>query len=149
MDRRAPFPQADDFDKIIQILNIPSESQLSDNSFLVFYLSDINTERQANYYISACMYLGLVDSNRKFTTKGQIIREMNLPEKKLECVNIILSHRTFLEVYTKQLFYKKELSNDEIAELIKKEYPNYTEGIYNRRASTVKGWVSWINDTLS
>ena len=59
MDRHIPFPQADDFEKIITILNLSNESLLKNSDSLSSILGGISI-RQVSYYLSAAMYLGLI-----------------------------------------------------------------------------------------
>ena len=57
-----PFPQADDFSKVILLINFPKE-KLKDNEYIKTNLGNI-TERQVSYYVSAAQYLNIIDSKR-------------------------------------------------------------------------------------
>ena len=65
--KKVPFPQANDVEKIISIIRT-EEQKLSDNDFLMNMLNV--TQRQINYYLSASVFLGILDSKRHFTELG-------------------------------------------------------------------------------
>ena len=66
-NKKYPFPQANDFNKILLLLNIDNESLFNDKEYLKIYL-DLGTERQISYYLSAFQFLGLIDDEKKFTS---------------------------------------------------------------------------------
>ena len=62
-NKRPPFPQANDLEKIVQIINVPNEDTVLNDDALGSYLDGI-TSRQARYYIAAAKYLGILDANK-------------------------------------------------------------------------------------
>ena len=81
-----PFPQANDFDKIIKIIDIEKEEDLKNKDYMLEYL-DLGTERQISYYISACEFLGVIYKH-KFTEFGIEIRNACL--ETLSLIHIFL-----------------------------------------------------------
>ena len=76
MDSNIPFPQANSFEKIIAILNLPNEQVLNSVEKLGTIIGDMS-ERQVSYYVSAAMFLGLIESIggiKKFTSVAHSIR---------------------------------------------------------------------------
>ena len=57
-----PFPQADSFERVINICELLDEQDLSRNDVTERYAFD---DRQTNYYTDAARYLGLIEKNRK------------------------------------------------------------------------------------
>lgn len=53
-----PFPQADDFTRVINICELLNEQELSRNDVIEQYAFDA---RQTNYYTDAARYLGLLE----------------------------------------------------------------------------------------
>lgn len=149
MDRHIPFPQADDFEKIITILNISNESLLSDFDSMSSILGGITT-RQVSYYLSAAMYLGIITgigNNKMFTDDGNRLRACNSSLQKAELISIILNDPVFRKIYVYQMMYgEREISD--VEELIKEYHPECTEQVCHRRAQTVLSWVKWIIDEI-
>lgn len=140
--KKIPFPQANDFNKIIKIVEIDDESKLEDNKFLMNLL-DLGTERQVSYYLSACEFLGLVNK-RKLTDVAYIIRNNSYETKILSYSNLIVSKPVFGETFFYYFYYNKNISIDEIAQLIAIYYDIENYSVCLRRASTVINWINWI-----
>lgn len=56
-----PFPQADKFERIINLCELLSEQELSRNEVTEQYAFDV---RQTNYYTDAARYLGLLENEK-------------------------------------------------------------------------------------
>jgi hypothetical protein len=136
-----PFPQANTFSKIIQILH-SDEEQLKDNGYLSELLQV--SLRQVNYYLSACEYLGIV-KNRNFTQLGVELKEKSVQLQNKELVKLIIGHDIFFDVFYDVIILNKKVTKDEIASMIYTQDLVNEEGVADRRASTVKGWINWIN----
>ena len=68
-----PFPQANDFNKVIKILE--TDEQFLNNKTYLQDVIDVSTARQVQYYISACQFLGLVDDKYQFTDIAKYIKK--------------------------------------------------------------------------
>lgn len=139
-----PFPQANDFNKIVLILNIPQEKQLVDYAFLKSYLPGVKTDRQVDYYLSAAKYLGLINQNKRFTEIGNSLREKTGADQLVNLVGIILNIKVFSDVYYSYLIKKEFPAHKEIENKIREEQPGYSDSTYFRRTKTVESWVRWI-----
>jgi len=149
MDKVIPFPQADDFDKIVHILSFPSDDDLNSVSKISSRLGDI-TERQVAYYISAAMFLGLIeikDGKKVFTAQAQYIKRLNTYMQYSELISIVLLNPVFNKVYVNTHMFGKQ-ETDDVINVIKKYYPDYSDSIYSRRAQTVISWVDWVSNHL-
>ncbi|MBN2734873.1 MAG: hypothetical protein JXQ82_08480 [Methanomicrobiaceae archaeon] len=145
-----PFPQANNFKRIINLCELLQKSDLTREDVTSEYAFDI---RQTNYYTDAGRYLGLIkkDSvNSKITYSltdyGRQILKMQYKQRQLEYVRCILSHRIFHEVL-RAYFETGEMPNkDSIVEIMKLYKPLNikSEDTYRRRSSTIKGWINWI-----
>ena len=143
------FPQADDFSKIVSLLNISNEDYLNYNTKLKIVLNNIS-DRQIAYYISAARFLGIIeirDGRKVFSEEAIKIREMN-SIMQAELMSIILRKPVFSKVYVyTQLFGRQDI--DEIRSIIEEFYPNYSDAICKRRAQTVMSWIEWIIHQLN
>jgi hypothetical protein len=142
-DKKFPFPQANDFNKVIKLLNT-NEEQLTNKKILQEVI-DVSTERQVQYYISACQFLGLIDENCKFTNVALKIRQSCFDNKIISLSRLIVSTPVFGEVFFKKYIYNEDSSKDEIAQLISDLWESGDGfAVCYRRAGTVKKWLEWI-----
>lgn len=140
-----PFPQADSFTKIIGLLEFV-EDDFDVHTITDLYEFDI---RQGSYYITAAKYLGLVYGNRgsyNLTPLGKSILDLDLKSRNEKLIELILRHKVFY------FSYKHYLENGEIPDkkfiidLMRKftDIPEESCEVFNRRSSTVRGWLEWI-----
>ncbi len=139
-----PFPQANDFEKIVRIMEVGNEENLSDISFMSAYLDGI-TDRQVSYYLSAAMYLGLVDKAKHYTELGCSIRNQNSYSRIVEYIRLLFTDPIIGKTYISQKVLGVTYGVEDIEDVIKDYYPDYGEPIYKRRAQTVLSWIKWID----
>ncbi len=148
------FPQADSFDRVINLCELLLEESKNKNEITENYAFD---ERQTNYYTDAGRYLGLIDKVRcegnivfTLTGLGRQILKLRYKQRQLEFVKLILSHRVFYD-YLKLYFDRAEKPKSiDTIEIMKscKLYNIESESTYKRRASTIRGWVDWILERM-
>lgn len=145
-----PFPQADSFVKVFGLLDI-IDKNINSEDVAAFYEFD---NRQGSYYLSAAKYLGLIEGNYgkyKLTTDGLAIINADTKGRNERLISLILKHKVFYFTY-KYYLKNKELPNKKFIIELMKEYTDIPESnkdgkeneVFNRRASTVRGWVQWI-----
>ena len=146
-----PFPQADSFDRIINLCELLKQK-------LTLTKEEITQEydfswRQAGYYSNAAIYLGLVNCERenrmsiyKLTEKGLRLFELSIFDRKLQLIKLILTHEIFnksLKLYFKRGYVS---SKQEVVEMMRdfNLHNINSDTTYERRSSTVLGWIKWI-----
>jgi len=145
-----PFPQADNFNRVINICELLSVQDLNRNDITEHYAFDI---RQTNYYTDAARYLGLIDKSRengvplyKLSDKGRKILKMGYKQRQLAFCACILSHGVFAD--TLRLYFETGVmpTKNDIIQLMKKSnlYNIDSDNTFERRSSTIKGWINWI-----
>jgi len=154
---KIPFPQADSFEKIINIYE-------SLESYKKLYKAEIYEKyafnpRQANYYSDALVYLGLAnkvstnDSSYyiELSELGNNIFHLTTNERQLRFIKLILSHKVFQSVLIKRLNENKSLSYMEIVTIMKESnlYNINSESTFKRRASTIRSWINWVFDQIN
>lgn len=160
--QEAPFPQADDFNKVINLCEELAKRYSSnlneDNDESVvngLYKKEIAeiydfADRQADYYANAAKYLGLVSIDRglvSLTKLGLEVIQLPLTTKQIKFAELILSSKPFAKVFD---FYIKStgmLSIEDVKQIVeacKIENLNTEADTFNRRCLTVKSWVEWI-----
>lgn len=147
-----PFPQADSFERVINICeHLREQTFLSKAEITQNYDFD---PRQADYYSNATRYLGLAQEGRnnegivgiELSPIGKRIFNLSIEMRQIEFVKQILSHSVFKSVTRKWFQEGRDLSIEELVEIMKASnlYRINSDLTYRRRASTVRAWISWI-----
>ncbi len=146
-----PFPQADSFARIVDLLGLLVENGASKDFITANY--DFDT-RQTNYYTSAAMYLGLVEryvdeANQvmfALSDKGRAIMNKPYKPKYLALASAILEHEVFRQVLRQYLETGRPLPRERVVGIMAQcgLYNVRSDSTYFRRASTVMKWVEWI-----
>ncbi|MBQ7559362.1 MAG: hypothetical protein IJT20_03845 [Synergistaceae bacterium] len=147
---KIPFPQADNFERVINICELLSFQELNKANVTEIY--DF-VSRQANYYTDAARYLGLLEKRNEdgktmylLTEKGHRILKLNYKQRQLAFCNIILSHRAFNA--SLRLYFQKGVmpSINEVVDIMTQSelFNIESHETYKRRAGTIKGWLNWI-----
>lgn len=144
------FPQADSMVRIINLIELLFNSNLSRNEITSTYDFDV---RQTNYYTDAGRYLGFIDKfidNKEvyycLTSRGKKLMKMNYSDKQLCIVSSILEHKVFNDVLRLTFLYGEIPDKATIVNIMRQD------GIFNvssdstlfRRTSTIRGWINWI-----
>lgn len=146
-----PFPQADSIERVFDICEQLKNHECQNND-------DIATEyafvgRQADYYTRAAMYLGLVDKQSEryvLTPKGKELFYLNLRERQMRLVKLILSFKVFNLTVKKYLELRDKPDRSEVIDIMQRSNLNGigSYSTFDRRASTVLSWVEWVFDQI-
>lgn len=145
-----PFPQADSFPRVINLAELVSQESRSKTFIYENYDFD---PRQSDYYTNAARYLGLIEKfkiknkpNYKITKTGDKIFNYPYKERQLKLAELILQHKVFNKVFRESIKYGTILSKQEIVTIMHESnlYNVIREDTYERRASTISGWLNWI-----
>jgi hypothetical protein len=147
---QVPFPQADNFERVINICELLNEQELNRNNITKQYAFDA---RQTNYYTDAARYLGLLEKRNVYGTpvyrlseKGRKILRLNYKQRQVAYCALILSHKVFRDVLQKCRKKGNMPITDDIIRIMKTSnlYHVKSDSTFERRSSTVKGWLNWI-----
>ena len=147
-----PFPQADNFERIINLCELLYKKNLTKTDITTEYGFD---KRQTDYYVNAGRYLGLIkdsdDKSLTLTKLGCDIMGSTPTQKQLKFAESILKHSVFHEVLKQQLKTGNVLSKKEIIGIMKHQnlFKVESEETYSRRASTINSWIDWITSLTS
>lgn len=144
-----PFPQANSFLRILDLLDFISDSPKSPREIALNYGFDI---RQSDYYFNALRYLGYAKKPYRgapitITEKGK--ERHYRRDTKLGKINIIkdiLSFKVFAECMKITLSAGEIISQKDVKRIIGKyrDEDNINVTTKNRRASSVREWINWI-----
>lgn len=152
---KIPFPQADRMDRIINLIELLNEHEMTKQEITSRYEFD---ERQTNYYTDAGRYLNFIEkfnsSDGNITFKlsplGNHIMQLSYKERQLEVIKQILSHRVFNLVLDLYLSNGTIPDKNIIVQIMENSHLNNVEAksTYIRRSRTVTGWINWIISTI-
>ncbi len=147
---KVPYPQANDLDKVIDIVTHFVEGELDNKQNIATYF-DFD-ERQGDYYANAAIYLGFLEriearsGKFKLTDIGNRVANCNnRSQRNLILLKQLLKKPSFNGLF-KSIKTKSDLQSisiDTIESVIRKN-TTLTLNTPKRRASTVKSWLSWI-----
>lgn len=151
---RIPFPQADSFERVINICELLSDQDLSRNYVTEHYAFDA---RQTNYYTDAARYLGLVEKREngvplyRLTEKGRTILKMSYKQRQLAFCGCVLSHCAFADTLISYFRTGVMPQKNDIVQIMKNSnlYNVTSNSTYERRSSTIKGWINWIIELIN
>lgn len=146
-----PFPQADTFERVIDLMFLLSNTKLSLEEISLNYSFDI---RQAAYYCSALRYLGIAIKKSEngvtvysLSEVGKEIVAADIKTRNSYLIKKIIEHTIFKNLLNYYLSNKKIPSKDYIIDEMKKnEIYNVSKNSSTllRRAQTVQAWVNWV-----
>lgn len=146
---KLPFPQADSFERVINLCELLESQELSREQVTEEYAFNI---RQTNYYSDAGRYLGLIEKSKNgrkpfyvLSSTGKEIMRLNYRQRQLAFCRIILHHKVFYETFRLCLAGTVP-DRHSIAAIMKQSdlYQIGSDSTYIRRASTISGWLNWM-----
>jgi hypothetical protein len=148
-----PFPQADSFTRLVDLLTqLHATGGMSQEDITTNHAFD---RRQTQYYTNAGRYLGLIQrrQNREegvtysLTPKAVAIMARQPARRNLALVETILEHRVFAETVRLYLAQAGRPEINQVIEIMRAaELGLDQEGhtTIPRRAQTVLSWIDWI-----
>lgn len=144
------FPQANSFERVINLCELLSEHSMNREQVTENYAFNA---RQTNYYTDAARYLGLIEKDKKnvvpsyhLTSKCKMILKKGYKQRQLDFCHLILQHKVFADVLNR--YFEKGVmpSYSEITQFMKKAnlYKIGSNSTFERRASTIRSWIEWI-----
>lgn len=96
--------------------------------------------RQADYYLGACIYLGLFDENGQLTPLGAEIIEKDDSSYRDRIYEIILRDPLIGAFFVHMLVFPDDDIKAYAAKLTASMFPEYGDAVINRRSSALVGW---------
>lgn len=148
MDKKVPFPQANNMELIYIILK-----NFDENGMTKFMLKDIYglTVREGAYYLDALHYIDLVEKHRikYFLNQNGVIVKDSSNEKQKKSFAQMVQRNDFVNRMSQKV---KAINNnrekqDFIANCIMFEI-GLSDTTAQRRASTILSWLNWLKNNL-
>lgn len=145
-----PFPQADKFERVVDLLSLLLERDLSKDDITENYEFE---RRDTDYYTNAGLYIGLIEKDKsstrkksifRLTSEGRSILRKRPKLKYLDLINKILERQVFYLVFELTLKLGEIPPEDAICKIISENRPDINDTTIKRRCYTVRCWISWI-----
>ncbi|MDD5885382.1 MAG: Dam family site-specific DNA-(adenine-N6)-methyltransferase [Erysipelotrichaceae bacterium] len=140
MNNSIPFPQANDIDKVITLVQAGDE--IIENKEKAKEVINVGTPRQVSYYLSALQYLKYLGQNKKLTERALKLKNSK-PELVSDIYNQLLEDKLFGKAYH-DFKVTGKVNIDKVTSDLKKENQRLSESTLRRRASTIRSWVEWM-----
>ena len=143
-----PFPQADTFPRVVDLLSILAPGPVSRDAAPFRCGLD---PRQTDFYINACQYLGLAESRQeadgvslRLSDEGQRVMALPWQQRELALMEHILRRPVFHKAFGRALQLGDAPNKELVIRMMLECGLPLNETTMDRRASTVRGWVSWM-----
>jgi len=141
-------PQADDLNKVLELLTLINSGQNTVNEIADYFVFD---PRQSHYYGEAAEYLGLITRERgvfDLTPRGLAFITTPPDKQQLAAARIVVSSWIFVELINRAR-RKGYFTVDDIEQVITMtRLPDgrqrYTRSTIGRRRQTIIAWVRWL-----
>lgn len=144
--RHVPFPQADNFTRILDMIGYLTEPR---NKWELADVYDFDV-RQSDYYGNALVYLELAikDEHGKFKLNELGFKVNNMPNSNRRnriIIEKILKHKSFNLAFDSVIKNFGEYDRNYIAKVLLNNVPTIKKvSTAERRTSTVCSWINWI-----
>lgn len=143
---RVPFPQANDFEKVIKYCDLVYMNKKS----LQDMVTGLGvTSRQVKYYKDSCLFLELVRVQDKevflSSELSEIYRNGTVKEKFEFFISSLMENELMFQCYN--LFVEDELNVTSLSVLLDGKY-KIGEGTLKRRLSTIRSWFKWLSRVI-
>ena len=146
-----PFPQADDFKRVVDLVVILLRSPKSVDELATYYGFD---PRQSDYYWNAAKFLGLADSEKYAdgiqyripTVLAESIFAKPYKDKYLSLATLVLSVDAIAKTYLSWVNSGVKPTKAETVTIFKNssDSESLSQSTVERRASTILSWASWL-----
>lgn len=141
------FPQANNIESLISLIGV-SEENLRNFSFVRERIG-VTTDRQVSYYISALKFLGIIDEHKKYTEVGKKLCQKQGYVFRIGLCDLIISKWPFKEIFDLEVKNGRSITQSDISNMILKNNSKMSFATADRRASTVRKWLNWVEETLN
>ena len=144
-DNNVQFPQADNFNRVLDLLNRVDDTITGKEVTDIYEFN----RRQSNYYLSALMYIGLlqkVDGTYEYelTEIGKQIKRLpNSNSRNMLIIRQLLQDEC-INIAFQQFINHGDIDKEWVAKLLLDRVSTVNESTALRRAGTVISWIKWI-----
>lgn len=145
-------PQADDLNKIFELLTVINSGQNTVETISDYFIFD---RRQSNYYGEAAEYLGLITRRRgvfDLTERGFIFVQTPPTAQQRLMAQLIVNSWVFRQL-VRRARHKRYFTAQDVDEVIASatrdgERQHYTSSTIQRRRQTIWAWARWLAEQM-
>lgn len=145
-----PFPQADSFARVVSLCELLAHQDLDKAAIHAHYGF---TPRQADYYVNAGRYLGLIsleDSLARLTPLGRkIMTTPSRDDRNLALVEAMARHSVFHAVLEHVVAKQRAPNRADVVTIMESSDLGIAGSTLRRRAGTVLAWAQWAWDLIA
>lgn len=139
------LPQANNLDTVIKVFIYYSNNDSCTLSHIANFCSF--EERQASYYLNACVYLGLISDDGNVTALGQMILR-DFDNIKKEIYSLVINDDLIRPIFTRMLIFGNKDIKEFSISIVKNNYLHYSDAVIERRVSTLISWCETVIESL-
>lgn len=142
-------PQADDLNRIIELLDMINNGQQTAQEVADTF---VFSGRQSHYYREAAEYLGLVESPDKryqLTLRGEQLVAADIQKKRQLLAKSFVNSWIFVELIDRARpsgTFRVDDIDQIIASATKDSIQRYTSTTIPRRRQTIIAWIRWLSE---
>ena len=137
------LPQANKLDTVIKVFVYAcNKINCTQNDIATFCGFE---PRQAAYYLNACYYLGLINEDGSVSELGKEIL-IKPSDVKRRVYELIINDPLIGEIFAHKFLFPNDDDKAFAVYCIKKHFPDYSNAVIERRASTL---LNWCDDILT
>lgn len=147
-----PFIQANDLDKIIDVVSLVNEEINRGDEIADFFEFD---KRQGDYYANASAYLGLIRREGQKFILTDVGRQFIHIESRSERTKFIIKQMLRVPSLRKIILYFKRINleidsiqKEKIKEIISEFRRELNQNTLGRRSEAIISWLKWISKNL-
>ena len=138
---RRLLPQANNLDTVVKVFVYAcNKINCTQNDIATFCGFE---PRQAAYYLSACYYLDLIDEKGHISELGTDLLK-DSEHVKLRVYELIINDSIIGEIFSHLFIFPNDDNKAFAVSWLKKNYPDYSDAVIKRRASTLLNWCEEI-----
>lgn len=151
--REAPFPQADDFERVMDLVDYLAEAPRTVEDLATNYGFD---PRQSDYYYNAAKFLGLAESDkgedgreyRRSTKLADDVLALPYREKNLRFAELIFGIKPIAETYFEWVRNNEKPQLSRVIEIFaaSEDGSALAESTQRRRSQTILSWAAWLRE---
>lgn len=143
--KKITLPQANNLKTLSKVLDLLFKNGKATLTEVAEYVGfDL---RQGSYYLSACYYFGLIDEQYKLTFYGK--NSIKIFDDTITFLfYLIMTDPIMGNILSLSTINKNIDIRDYTVQLLKKYYPDYSDSLINRRASTLLGWINEVKNHI-
>ncbi|MBN3524795.1 type II restriction enzyme [Paenibacillus apiarius] len=148
----APFPQANSFERFMNIMELLTEEDLLKADIHRIYRF---APRQSDYYANVGIYYGLIETYRsadgiavRLTAEGRELMQLPMQGRHEAIVRKLFSKPAIRDILLQCLHRDGQVPDEEAVQLMRRHGIELQPSTERRRAQSILAWYSWLKHLM-